>query len=189
VRNGARQDVLITPELRDSGGFLGVGPGSQYESVSVLAAIPKSFETFGDVAVASGEGLGRLFSPAGVSNYAKNFTSDAPKAGSTADLERPRSLVGIVDQGSQIFEGDIWGIMRLLGALSLILAVFNLLPVLPFDGGHAVVVVYEGIMSKVRGHRVMVDYRKLIPVSAVVFILLMALSLSTMFLDIRQLGQ
>ena len=40
--------------------------------------------------------------------------------------------------------------MRLLGALSLILAVFNLLPVLPFDGGHAVVVVYEGIMSKVR---------------------------------------
>jgi hypothetical protein len=35
----------------------------------------------------------------------------------------------------------------------------------------------------------MVDYRKLIPVSAVVFILLMALSLSTMFLDIRQLGQ
>ena len=184
-----RLDLVITPTIDDGVGKLGFYPQNEFEQVGVLAAIPKSFETFGDVAVASGEGLGRLFSPAGVSNYAKNFTSEAPKAGSTADLERPRSLVGIVDQGSQIFDGDIWGIMRLLGALSLILAVFNLLPVLPFDGGHAVVVVYEGIMSKVRGHRVMVDYRKLIPVSAVVFILLMALSLSTMFLDIRQLGQ
>ncbi len=189
VRDGTTFDLEITPTIDQGVGKLGFYPQNQFEQVSVLGAIPKSFETFGDVAVASGEGLGRLFSPAGVSDYAKNFTSEAPKAGTTADLERPRSLVGIVDQGSQIFDGDIWGIMRLLGALSLILAVFNLLPVLPFDGGHAVVVVYEGIMSKVRGRRVMVDYRKLIPVSAIVFILLMALSLSTMFLDIRQLGQ
>ena len=59
---------------------------------------------------------------------------------------------------------------------------------LPFDGGHAVVVVYEGIMSKVRGRRVMVDYRKLIPVSAVVVIFLMVISLSAMFLDIQRSG-
>ena len=166
-------------------GFLGVAPGSAYEQVSVLGAIPKSFETFGDVTAASVQGIGHLFSPAGVSDYTKNFTSEAPKAGSTADSSGPASLVGIVDQGSQLFDGDIWGILRLLGAISLILALFNLLPVLPFDGGHAVIVVYEGIMSKVRGRRVMVDYRKLIPVSAVVVIFLMVLSLSAMFLDIR----
>jgi membrane-associated protease RseP (regulator of RpoE activity) len=189
VRGGSPIDVQITPRLDNGQGFLGVGPGNRYEQVSVLAAIPKSFETFGDVTTASAEGIGHLFSPAGVSDYTKNFTSQAPKAGSTADLQRPRSLVGIVDQGSQLFQGDIWGILRLLGAISLILALFNLLPVLPFDGGHAVIVVYEGIMSKLRGRRVMVDYRKLIPVSAVVVIFLMVLSLSAMFLDIRQLGQ
>jgi membrane-associated protease RseP (regulator of RpoE activity) len=180
---------VITPKLQSGQGFLGVGPGSEYESVSVLGAIPKSFETFGDVTAASVEGIGHLFSPSGVSDYSKNFTSSAPEAGSTADLQRPRSLVGIVDQGSQLFDGNIWGILQLLGAISLILALFNLLPVLPFDGGHAVIVVYEGIMSKVRGRRVMVDYRKLIPVSAVVVIFLVTLSLSAMFLDIRQLGQ
>ena len=189
VRDGKPLDVEITPQLKSRQGFLGVSPGSVYTPVSVLAAIPKSFGTFGDVAVASGQGIGHLFSPAGVSDYTKNFTSSAPKAGSTADLQRPRSLVGIVDQGSQLFAGDIWGILRLLGAISLILALFNLLPVLPFDGGHAVVVIYEGIMSKVRGRRVMVDYRKLVPVSAVVVIFLVTLSLSAMFLDIRQLGQ
>ncbi len=189
VRDGRSMEVEITPKLQGGQGFLGVAPGSAYESVSVLDAIPQSFQTFGDVTAASAQGIGHLFSPAGVSDYTKNFTSSAPKAGSTADVQRPRSLVGIVDEGSQLFDGDIWGILRLLGAISLILALFNLLPVLPFDGGHAVIVVYEGIMTKVRGRRVMVDYRKLIPVSAVVVIFLMVLSLSAMFLDIRQLGQ
>ena len=189
VRDGKPLDVEITPKLQGGQGFLGVGPGSAYESVSVLGAIPRSFETFGDITTASVQGIGHLFSPSGVTSYTKNFTSAAPKAGSTADLERPRSLVGIVDQGSQLFDGNIWGILQLLGAISLILALFNLLPVLPFDGGHAVIVVYEGIMSRVRGRRVTVDYRKLVPVSAVVVIFLVALSLSAMFLDIRQLGQ
>ena len=59
----------------------------------------------------------------------------------------------------------MWAILWLLGALSLVLALFNLLPVLPLDGGHAVVVIYEGIASKVKHHRVFVDYRKLIPIS------------------------
>ena len=188
-RNGALQDVQITPRAEGGQGFLGVGPGSAYEDVTVLGAVPRSFEMFGDVTVASARGIGRLFSPEGVSEYTRNFTSDAPQEGSVADLNRPRSLVGIVDQGSQLFEGDFWGVLRLLGAISLILALFNLLPVLPFDGGHAVIVVYEGIMSRVRGYRVSVDYRKLIPVSAVVMIFLITLSLSAMFLDIRALGQ
>jgi membrane-associated protease RseP (regulator of RpoE activity) len=189
VRDGKAVDVVITPTLTKGVGKLGFYPANQFEHVSVLGAIPKSFETFGDVTVGSVEGLGRFFTPKGVSDYSKNFTSEAPKAGSTADLERPTSVIGIVDQGSQLFDGDIWGILRLLGAISLILALFNLLPVLPFDGGHAVIVVYEGIMSKVKGRRVMVDYRKLIPVSAVVVIFLMVLSLSAMFLDIQRIGQ
>ncbi len=64
------------------------------------------------------------------------------------------SLVGIVDKGSELVGGNIWLILLLLGHISLILAVFNLLPVLPFDGGHAVVVVYEWVASKVKHRRV-----------------------------------
>jgi hypothetical protein len=66
---------------------------------------------------------------------------------------------------------------------------FNLMPVLPFDGGHAVVVIYEWIASKVKHRRVFVDYRKLIPVSVVLLIPILFLGLSSMVLDIRQLGQ
>jgi membrane-associated protease RseP (regulator of RpoE activity) len=77
----------------------------------------------------------------------------------------------------------------LLAQISFILAVFNLLPILPFDGGHAVVVAYEWIASKVRHQRVYADYRKLIPVSVVLLIPILFLGLSSMVLDIRQLGQ
>jgi len=96
------------------------------------------------------------------------------------------SIIGIVAQGSQLVNGNVWALLWLLGAISLILALFNLLPVLPFDGGHAVVVLYEWIASTVQGRTVRVDFRKLMPVTAVVLVLIVTLSLSAAFLDVRQ---
>jgi membrane-associated protease RseP (regulator of RpoE activity) len=185
-RDGRLVSLTATPSVRSGVGFLGVSPTNDLRNVTVLSAVPESFRALGDVTASAGQGIGRLFSPAGVSSYSKNFTSQAPKAGSTADLERPRSLVGIVDEGSQMVGGDLWALLYLLGGISLVLALFNLLPVLPFDGGHAVVVVYEWAASKITGRRVQVDYRKLMPVAAVVLMLLVTLSLSAMFLDVRQ---
>jgi membrane-associated protease RseP (regulator of RpoE activity) len=143
----------------------------------------------GDVTVGTAEGIGKIFTPSGVEQYSKNFTSDAPEAGSQADQERPRSLIGIVDQGSSIVDGDIWALLWLLGAVSLVLALFNLLPLLPFDGGHAVVVIYESVASRVKGRTVRVDFRKLMPVTAVVLAVFLMLGLSAMALDIRDLAR
>ncbi len=186
VRDGQTLELTAVIGSRNGEGFLGVSPASHYERVGLLDAVPKSLTTLKDVAVNTGESLGHLFSPAGVSTYSKNFTSDAPKAGSTADLERPRSLVGIVDQGSAIVDNNVWALLWLLGGISLILALFNLIPLPPFDGGHAAIVVYEWAASKITHRKVEADYRKLLPVAAVVLALLVTLSLSAMFLDIRQ---
>ena len=82
--------------------------------------------------------------------------------------------------------GNVWALLWLLGAISLILALFNLLPVLPFDGGHAVVVLYEWVASKIQRRTVRVDFRKLMPLTAVVLVLIVTLSLSAAFLDVRQ---
>ena len=72
-------------------------------------------------------------------------------------------------------------------AVNLFLALFNLIPLLPFDGGHAIVATYEAAASRVRGRRVVVDQRRLMPVTAVVIGLLLLLGLSTMYLDVRGL--
>ena len=188
-RNGTDQDITATPRVKGGQGFLGVSPTTEYQPVGLLAAIPQSFGEMGTVARSSAEGLGKIFSPSGVSTYSKNFTSAAPKAGSTADIERPRSLIGIVDEGSQVFNGNLYGILYLLGAISLVLALFNLLPLLPFDGGHAVIVVYEAVASRIKHRVVRVDFRKLMPLTAVVLAVFLTLGLSAMYLDIRQLGQ
>jgi len=189
ARHGSLVDLRATPGDRNGQGFLGVAPGSTYRPVGVLAAVPQGLKAMGDTTVGTAKGLGRLFTPSGVQSYSKNFTSQAPKAGSVADQQRPRSLIGIVDEGSSLVAGDVWALLWLLGAVSLVLALFNLLPVLPFDGGHAAVVIYEAIASKVRGRRVRVDFRKLMPVTAVVLAVFLTLGLSAMFLDLRDISR
>jgi len=186
VRDGVRVPIEATPRSRRGEGFLGVSPTTQFRGVGVLEAVPESFRSIGEITVGTAEGIGRLFSPDGVEEYSRNFGSNAPKAGTPASDARPRSLIGIVDEGSQIIDGNIWALLWLLGAISLVLALFNVIPLLPFDGGHAAVVVYEWIASKVKHREVRVDFRKLMPVTAVVLAVFLTLGLSAMFLDIRQ---
>src|SRR5206468_8072388 len=140
-------------------------PGTIVRDVTVLAAVPESFKTMGNVFTGFTNIIGDRLTPSGVSTSAReSFTTAAPAAGSTADLNRPMSPLGLIDRGSDLINGNLWLLLLLVGELSFVLAVFNLLPILPFDGGHAVVVVYEWIASKVQHRRVFVDYRKLIPV-------------------------
>ena len=189
VRDGERVAVVATPEERAGQGFLGVGPASEVRDIGLLGAVPEGLRAMGEITTGTAKGIGKLFTPAGVEEYSKNFTSDAPKAGSQADQERPRSLIGIVDEGSSIVAGDVWALLWLLGAISLVLAIFNLIPLLPFDGGHAVVVMYEAIASRVKHRTVRVDFRKLMPVTAVVLALFLMLGLSAMILDIRAIAR
>jgi membrane-associated protease RseP (regulator of RpoE activity) len=80
----------------------------------------------------------------------------------------------------------MWMLLALLGNISLALALFNLLPLLPFDGGHAAIVAYEWAASKIRRRTVRVDYQKLMPVTAVVLMIFFMFAVSIMFLDIRE---
>ena len=189
-RDGAPVTVTATPQVRDGQGFLGVGPGTIVRDVSVVEAVPETFKQMGQVFTGFTDVLSNRLSPSGVSTSARqSFTSAAPAVNSQENLNRPMSLIGIVDTGSDLIGGNLWLLTLLLAQISFILAVFNLLPILPFDGGHAVIVIYEWIASKVKGRRVYADYRKVFAVSAVLLIPILFLGLSSMVLDIRQVGQ
>jgi membrane-associated protease RseP (regulator of RpoE activity) len=179
--DGIRRTVDADLRRRNGKGFLGVEPALVARDVSVLGAIPETFKMVGDVTERSVEGIVQWVSPKGISDTARNVTSGK----STAREDRPRSLVGIADLGSDAIERDPWLLPLLLGLISLALALFNLIPLPPFDGGHAAVVIYEWAASKVKGRRVVADYRKLVPVAAVVLAIFLTLGLSTMFIDIR----
>jgi membrane-associated protease RseP (regulator of RpoE activity) len=186
VRHSERLELHATPTGSDGAGFLGVSPSIETRAVGAFDAIGESFKTMGDITVGTANGIGHIFSPSGLAQYSKNFTSNAPKSGSAADRARPRSLVGIVDEASGIVHGDLWALLWVLGGISLILALFNTLPLLPFDGGHAAVVLYEWIASKLTRRSVRVDYRRLMPMTVFVLAVFLTLGLSAMFLDFRQ---
>jgi membrane-associated protease RseP (regulator of RpoE activity) len=192
-RNGGTTTLTAVPKERsnsDKSGIIGVSVAQSvatYTSFNPIEGIPESFSTMGQITRDTGAGIGRLFSPSGIENYSKNFTGDEPKQGSPASNDRPRSIIGIVDIGGELVGGNVWSLLFLLGAINLIVALFNLIPLLPFDGGHAAVVIYEQVASKIRGRVVRVDFRKLVPVTALVLVVFLTLGLSAMFLDIRQI--
>lgn len=58
------------------------------------------------------------------------------------------SVVGMVRDSAQAYQVSIWDFIGFVGALSLVLGLANLLPLLPLDGGHIVMSVLEGIRRR-----------------------------------------
>jgi membrane-associated protease RseP (regulator of RpoE activity) len=75
-------------------------------------------------------------------------------------------------------------VFLLLIVINVFVGVFNMVPLPPFDGGLVAIAIYEKIASTVRGKRVRVDMRKLIPVTAVVVAVLLFIGISALFLVI-----
>ncbi len=183
-RAGIRRTFTPTPKLIDGAPRIGVTPSYLTERVGVLAAVPKTFSTAGSLVDNTVSSLGKVFSASGIERYGKTVTNS--KGGFTND-ERPRSVVGIVADGGAIVGGEWWILLFLLAAINVFVALFNLLPLPPLDGGHAAVAIYEGIASKVRGRRVQVDYKKLLPVAGAVVVVILIFGVSTIYLDLRNL--
>ncbi len=81
----------------------------------------------------------------------------------------PVSVVGASVIGGQFAEAGIWqSFVLLLAQLNFFLGAFNLVPLLPLDGGHMAVAIYERLRNWVRNLRGLadgppVDYMKLLP--------------------------
>jgi membrane-associated protease RseP (regulator of RpoE activity) len=79
--------------------------------------------------------------------------------------------------------------LLIIASLNIFVGVFNLLPLLPLDGGHMAVAIADGIRAswaKRRGRErpAPIDVEKLTPITIVVFVLLAALSLLLLAADI-----
>lgn len=185
-RNGETKTLIATPKIIDGVVRIGIGASIETNRVPVVTAVGRSATVIISGAGQTVTALGDIVSPSGVSKYTKTVTNPGAKGG-FSENERPRSVIGIVADGGSLVGNDFWGLLGLLAAINVFLALFNLIPLLPFDGGHAVVATFEAAASKIRGRRVVIDQRHLFPVTAVVMGLLLMLGLSTMYLDLRSI--
>ncbi|MBS1836971.1 MAG: site-2 protease family protein [Actinobacteria bacterium] len=115
----------------------------------------------------------------GAADYTRSVTGgEVPK-------ERMVSAVG----GAQITDGLLdqhpSRLLLLAGLFSTSIAVFNLLPLLPLDGGHAAIIVVEAAIARARRRpRYRLDPERFRIAAAVVVVALLALGVTSMYVDI-----
>jgi len=117
--------------------------------------------------------LGDVFGPAGIRRIGQ-LLGGAPRR--TTDVG---SIVGTAQLAGEAARAHQWSDLLLLFAtVNIFVGILNLLPILPFDGGHLAIAIWEKVTRR------RVDTRRLVPVAAVVFAFLMLVSISVLYLDI-----
>ncbi|MGV8870996.1 MAG: M50 family metallopeptidase [Rhodococcus sp. (in: high G+C Gram-positive bacteria)] len=147
-----------------------------------IEAVPETFSFTGEIFVQTGKALVQL--PTKVQDLWESIF------GGERGLDTPMSVVGASVIGGQAAENDNWAtFVGLLASLNFFLGAFNIVPLLPLDGGHIAVTIYERIRNIFRNRRGLpdgapVDYMKLMPVTYVVIVIFIGFSLLTLTADI-----
>jgi regulator of sigma E protease len=105
-----------------------------------------------------------------------------PRLATGSGRKEVSSPVGIVDVSSQAVSLTFTLYLQILGLISLSLAILNLLPLLPLDGGHILFSLIEGIRGRAVGREV---YERVSAIGIALFLVLMFIGLSN---DINRLG-
>ena len=130
------------------------------------------------------------YGPGGALSHSLSTTWAATKATVTflprlltgSGRKEVSSPVGIVEGSSEALNQGLQTYLWVLGLLSLSLALLNLLPLLPLDGGHITFSIVEGIRGRAVGREV---YERVSAIGIALFLVLMFIGLSN---DINRLG-
>lgn len=184
-RNDVQISVVVQLATHPSGDgrpYLGVNANDwAWEKLNPIEASVKSISDIGRTITGSFTGMFTALNPM---NSIEQLTNE------NAPLEtRPTTVVGVSQVGGIIGQSDGFkGILLLLASVNVFVGVFNMLPLLPFDGGHAAIAIYERVRSR-RGVVYRADINKMVPVATTVVGLLAILLVTGLYLDItRPLG-
>jgi membrane-associated protease RseP (regulator of RpoE activity) len=170
-----------------SGSYLGLAyAGFVFQIPSPLGAIEYSGTTFGQVLTGSVQAVTQL--PGELHDL---FSKNRSKT-SAANVS---SVVGAAEAtGEEVASNAGWQykvsfVLLLIASLNIFVGAFNLLPLLPLDGGHIAVIIYERIrawLARLRGRPDpgLADMAKLLPVSFSLFVILLGFSVVLILADI-----
>lgn len=198
-RDGRRLELVATPvDLSTLGGqvpdgvalpdrptgFLGVAPRAAAEKAGPITALGRAAQDLGNYSVLTVKALGGIFSFDGVRSYADQLSGSGPTTPSEGET-RFLSPVGLTRIAGEAADAGIAPVLFLLASINIFVGIFNLIPLLPLDGGHVAIATYERLRSR-RGRPYHADVAKLMPVTYAVFLLLVFVGLTSLYLDIAR---
>jgi membrane-associated protease RseP (regulator of RpoE activity) len=169
-----------------SGGYLGIAGTEALQRATPWGAVAYAGSVFWQEIDGTGQVVSGL--PKEIHDL---FAADRSKtAGANVT-----SVVGLAnDTGDAVaapvgWEYKVEFVILLVAALNIFVGIMNLLPLLPLDGGHVAVVLWEMVRSRIARwrHRPdpgLVDYRKVVPVMFSLFMILALFSVVVMLADI-----
>jgi membrane-associated protease RseP (regulator of RpoE activity) len=185
-----RHEVTLHPSLAvihgRHGSYLGVSPVVVFQRTGLGGAVTYAGGKFGQIMAGSAGVVASL--PKAIPDLFSKNRANGPGGQVT-------SVVGAADVTGQVVAAPIgWQarvavVMLIVASLNIFIGAFNLLPLLPLDGGHLAIVIYERCrawLARLRGKPDPgpVDFRRFIPVSVGVFALLVGFSLLVIMADI-----
>ena len=193
IRDGQALDLRATPRLTDVGGeeryVLGIINEVGTKRFGILKAGKESLSITGSMTVQSVKSLALL--PAKIPElWGQTF------GGEERDADGLVGVVGVARvSGETLASGDqnwsqrIGTFLLIIASLNIFVGVFNLLPILPLDGGHMAVAIADEIrafIARLRGRPrpAPINVQVLTPITAVVVIILIALTLLLLVADI-----
>ena len=181
----ATTDSVTGPKPSEPTGFVGIEMTSAHKIVTAnpARALGRSVIDLGSDTKLVFKALGSFVSKEGIKSYGDQLTGHATSKQPTADEPRFLSPVGLVQVASAAADNGLRAVLFLLMSINLFVGIFNMIPLLPLDGGHVAIALYEKARSR-KGRRYRVDVAKLIPVTTFVFLLIVFIGITALYLDI-----
>jgi membrane-associated protease RseP (regulator of RpoE activity) len=186
VIDGERQQAA--PSSGPATGIIGVVlTNVRDETVGPLTGVARAGSSLVTLTGETFASLGKLFSLHGLGNFAHQVTNagNASSTSSASSSNSPQllSILGVVQIGAEVVRQDVPLLLELLAAINLFVGIVNLFPMLPLDGGHVAIAVYERIRSR-KGRPYHADVAKLMPVAYVFLLFIVVLGLGALYMNI-----
>jgi membrane-associated protease RseP (regulator of RpoE activity) len=189
---------LASPTSRPEG-FVGIEiePFTPDIRANPVVSVARAGSAFGSLIAATATDFTHVFSPHGLLDFASAVlhggapirSSVAPARGSipassgSSSSGQIISVVGAVQIGAAAARDNIGELLLILALVDISVALINLFPMLPLDGGHVAIAIYERIRSR-RDRPYHADVAKLLPYTYVFLAVLLFLGLGAVYLNI-----
>jgi len=170
-------------------GIIGVElSGTRDEAVGPFTAIGRAGTGLVSLTGETFSGIAQVFSLHGLGNFAHQVvvagsSKASSSSGSSGQGGTILSIVGAVQIGAQAARQDVALLLYLLAAINMFVGIVNLFPMLPLDGGHVAIAVYERIRSR-KGRPYHADVAKLMPVAYVFLLFIVIIGLGALYMNI-----